>query len=132
MVEIMKKVLGIVLALAMVLSLVGCFGPKSAQDYIDANPEEDIQEVIKQARDEMGMELAITSDEDTLIYTYRFLEEVDAEATSDHLDTQYEVLKKAAEEDVISEMKEFGVENPVVRYTYKNKDGSEIWSKDFK
>jgi hypothetical protein len=103
---------------------------KSAKDYLDAHDAADLEQIIEMSRS-MGMELSITTSGDMIIYTYRYLEEMDAEVAREYFNTMSDMLKEGSDV-VIKEMNDFGVGSPAVRYVYQNLDGSEIWSGDFK
>jgi hypothetical protein len=126
----MKKVLCFGMVIVMALVLVACGGDKTAQDYLDAHDADELRQLKEMTRN-AGMELSITASGDTVIYTYRYLEEMDVEATRAYMDTMSGVLKAGAD-IAIAEMKEFGVSSPVIRYVYQNIDGAQIWSGDFK
>jgi len=104
---------------AVLLTGCGGSGPRTAEDYLNANDQEELDEAIAMTR-AMGMELDISTDGDILIYTYTFIQEIDADLfILDPTD-----LRETAETDILPEMSDFGVENPAVRFVYLNADGS--------
>jgi hypothetical protein len=127
----MKKVSRFAFGAVMVIlvfALVAC--TRTAQDYIDAHDADALQAVKDTAR-ASGMEATITAEGDTVIYTYRYLEPVaDVEATKAALEGQTSTLRSVANL-ALTEMRNFGVESPVIRYVYRNSDGSEIWQVEF-
>jgi len=114
-----KFVLLFALVMRGAVLLTGCRGPRTAEDYLNANDQAELDEAIALTR-AMGMELEITTDGDILIYTYTFIQEVDADLFI--LDPSE--LRATAEADILPEMSDFGVENPAVRFVYLNSDGS--------
>ena len=107
-----------------VFVLVGC-GGRSAQDYLNAHSQADLDAVVAQVR-AMGMELEMTTDGDVLIYTYTFIEQVGNDFVMDE-----SMLRRTAETVILPEMSNFGINNPVVRYIYVDADGTVLADMEF-
>ena len=125
-----KKLVAVGLAVVMlfgVVALVGCGGSRTAADYLNAHSQADLDAMIAQTR-AMGMELEITTDGDAMIYTYTFIQPVDA----DEVDmSEMEGLLRMTADMVLAEMSDFGIDNPVIRYVYLNADGSLLAEMEF-
>jgi len=123
----MKKLVAMGIVVVMLFSmvaLVGC-GSRTAADYLNAHSQADLNAIIAQVRD-MGMELEMTTDGDVMIYTYTFIEQVEAGNF-----VMEESMLRAAADMILAEMSNFGVSNPEVRYIYLNADGSVLVDLEF-
>lgn len=67
-----------------------------------------------------------------MVYTYQYMDQLDAESVKQELDGQMPALEDAMETDVFPEMTDFGLEPPhVVTYRYLNADDTLIWEHTF-
>ncbi|MDR1953039.1 MAG: DUF4854 domain-containing protein [Clostridiales Family XIII bacterium] len=141
----MKKTFSILLVLLMVsvVALSGCgkaSGDSKAADSdkaagsgsIDPKLEEYIdasKDALNSMKEALGdtMELTVSGEGTTLVYTYKFKIDVD-KAQASALEKQESTLKQTAESAIIPEMKKSGIKNPQVKYVYLNSDGSELYS----
>lgn len=64
-----------------------------------------------------------------IAYDYTFRVAVDPAAAAPQMDAQEATLRTQARTVVIPEMKRQGFANPTVTYTYRNPDGSVVWSR---
>lgn len=65
--------------------------------------------------------------DDTLVYDYTFANEVDPAAAKTQIEGTRSVLEGAAKA-IFTEMEAAGVQDPKVRWTYRNPDGAELVS----
>ena len=122
----MKKITMLAFALALALILVGC-GGRTAADYLAANDPAQLNAFITQVRG-WGMDLVITTEGGTLIYTYRYLEQVDPGAFARFLN---ETETRNTAEAILAEMRAFNVTDPAVRYVYMNADNTVLFDVTF-
>jgi uncharacterized lipoprotein YehR (DUF1307 family) len=135
----MKKSFSILLVLLMV-SLVALSGCGKASDSDNAAASGDIdpklEEYLDASKDALNtvketlgdtMELTVSGEGTTLVYTYKFKIDVD-ETQASAIKEQENLLKQTAESTIIPEMETFGIKNPQVKYVYLNSDGSELYS----
>lgn len=129
----MKKVLSIILALVLVLTLVACGGKSgTVQDYLN---RPDVKKQLDTARtqiESMGMKLDIKGEDNKLIYAYTYGTQIDdAEAAKAALEQAIK-SEDATFKATAQELKKVGkVNDPVVVIKYLNADGSEIFSKEY-
>lgn len=64
-------------------------------------------------------------------YDYTFRTAVDPAGAKTHLDGQAPTLRTQARTVVIPEMERMGFAGPSVTYTYRNPDGSVVWTRSF-
>ena len=117
-----KRLMAVGLAVVMLFSavaLVGC-GTRTAADYLNAHSQADLDAIVAQVR-AMGMDIEMTTDGDTMIYTYTFMEQLDAD---DFDASMMEAMLRPTADMILAEMSDFGVANPEVRYIYLNADGA--------
>lgn len=62
---------------------------------------------------------------DTLVYEYTFINELDPDTAETQIEGTRSVLEGASK-PIFDEMKAVGVEDPKVRWTYRNPDGAEL------
>ncbi|MCL2078139.1 MAG: DUF4854 domain-containing protein [Oscillospiraceae bacterium] len=125
----MKKVLSVIAVLILVVSLTAC-GEKTAEGFAaDINAEAGFSE-LQASVEAMGMLLTITGENNTIIYTYTFKDELDVDTARAGLESQEETLRTTSV-GLIAGMKDYGIKNPAVRYVYCNNDGTEIWAVTF-
>lgn len=68
----------------------------------------------------------------TVEYACVFAESVDADAGAAYFDENVATLQDVCDAQLFPEMASFGITiDPVVRYSYYNADGSEVWAHDF-
>ena len=65
---------------------------------------------------------------DGIEYVYVFKKEVDAVRGSTALKKQTPVLRASSRTQIVPEMKRLGFDDPSVTWTYRNPDGSTIWT----
>jgi hypothetical protein len=101
----------------------GDIDPK-LEEYLDTS-----KDALNSVKESLGdtMEVTVSGEGTTLIYTYKFKIEID-EAQVSALKKQESTLKQTAESTIIPEMEKFGIKNPQVKYVYLNSDGSELYS----
>ncbi|MCL2037203.1 MAG: DUF4854 domain-containing protein [Oscillospiraceae bacterium] len=124
----MKKVVALVLALVMVITLTACDNTKTASDYLEAMPAD-----MRESLSTPGMDIKISSEGDTIIFTYTYDLQIDSDSLAGMKDTfdSMEGSLNSIANPVVKEMETFGVKNPQVRFVYCNKDGGVIWQKTF-
>lgn len=131
----MKKVLRIltsyVLCAAICLSVAACGGSGSAlQKYIDDN-KESIDQMVS-AMESGGMNLAVEADGNTLVYKYQYSEELpDAEAAKTALADSMDAASSTFE-SLLTQLKDEVSEAEGIKVIYLDKDGNELYSKEFK
>jgi ABC-type oligopeptide transport system substrate-binding subunit len=146
--KIKKLVICLALVLALSFSFAACGGggsdsnsdkdssaasgvetDKFLQDTVD-----DAQSEIPSLEDQFGglMKIAIEARGNTLVYSYKYT------TTIDDVDAAAQTLKDGLEaeaatfEGILDVLKDNGVPSPSVLIEYINKDGTGIYSKEFK
>ena len=120
----MKKILTTLLLLTMVcVMIVGCGGSNTAQQYLDEFDQDELNDLIEDVR-AAGIDLELTAQGDTLIYTLTVMEEMDEMFLAIMSEAMLEVLGSLIEDELLPEMREFGIENPAVRYVFVDTDGT--------
>jgi len=120
----MKKILTTLLLLTMVcVMIVGCGGSTTAQQYLDEFDQDELNSLIEDIR-AAGIDFEITAQGDTLIYTLTVIEEMDEMFLAIMSEAMLEMISSLIEDEVLSEMREFGIENPAVRYVFVDTDGT--------
>ena len=129
----MKKTLSVITCLVLVLSiaLVGCGGPKvdSMQSIVD-----ELQEDLSAMKSALGdtMDIDITANGSTLIYTFSYLTDIgDPAAIKDDLAVATE-QQSSVYEELVTTLKDAGINSPSVVIEYLDMNGDEIYSKEFK
>jgi hypothetical protein len=74
------------------------------------------------------MDLNVTGEGSTLVYTYKYVMDVDKDQIRPGLESQKGTLETTAKNLVIPEMKKFGIKNAQVKYVYLDNNGDEIYS----
>lgn len=64
-------------------------------------------------------------------YAYVYREPLDAVAAAGYFDGMLDTLQTMCDTAVFPAMERAGISNPSITYTYRNPDGSEIWSHTF-
>lgn len=100
-------------------------------EYVAASQAQ-LPELIAQNADtfaEIGIYAEYPS---TVEYAYLYVEQIDGAAAAAQFDEQIPTFQDAVNTSLIPEMVAYGiVDNPTVRYTYYNADGSLIWTQTF-
>ena len=132
----MKKVVRIltswVLCAAICLSVAACGGSDGSelQKYLDDNKSQ-----IEQATSSMaqpGSTMTLEADGNTLVYKFQFTEDTgDKEETKAALETAVTALESTFQ-TMFEALKEEVSSVEAIRVTYIDKDGGEIYSKEFK
>lgn len=132
----MKKVVSVVLAMVMALSIAACGGKSgTVEDYLN-KPEikSQIDETIE-AIEGSGMSMEVIGEGNKMIYSYKFETPIEdevldtAKATLEEgVKAQESIFKQAAKE-LETEGK---VKDAVVVIQYLNADGSEIYTVEYK
>ena len=81
---------------------------------------------------EISVEGTITETGALAVYSYTYATAVDGPVLAEYFDSEVDNLNSLSETSVFPGMRMYGVENALyAQYTYKNADGSEIWSHTF-
>lgn len=127
----MKKVLSMVLCVALCLSFAACGGKKTVESYINGIQDEiaQMEEQVKQ----QGMNLKVSARENTLVYTYQYT--IDLGDASDQvaagLEQSMDSLKSVFDGILQTLKKEIpSAESVVVEYL--DKDGKVLYSHEYK
>lgn len=133
--NLFKRALTCVMALAMVVALVACNSSNgkfnSIADFVNSKEMQEQLESIKSSVEGQGMSIDVTGEDNKLIYTYTYTEDLDLTGAADilkaGLDSQADTFKEVAAslKDAVN------VENPVVVVTYLDSEGNEIYSAEF-
>ena len=123
--KIISMILSSVLLLTMVLSLTACGNSKfgSISDFVNSDEFQQQLDAAMSSTEGSGLNLEITGEDNKLIYSYTYQEEMPAEA-AEQLQAALEAQASTLE-GIASELKNaVNVENPVVVVEYLNPDGS--------
>ena len=130
--KIISMILSSVLLLTMVLSLTACGNSKfgSISDFVNSDEFQQQLDAAMSSTEGSGLNLEITGEDNKLIYSYTYQEEMPAEA-AEQLQAALEAQASTLE-GIASELKNaVNVENPVVVVEYLNPDGSVLCSMEF-
>lgn len=135
-----SKIFAIAMTLVMVLAVAAlttsCGGTKTLEDYV--NGDKEVSKQLKDSGDQFStdaMKAEVTVKENTLTYAFTYAETFTKEQTKQMVSlfekaiegytATYEGIRESLE-------KESKVEGVVVKISYINGDGSEIYTKTFK
>jgi len=125
-----KKVSLLVLCLIMATCVfAGCkSGSKVVEDAVA-----EAQASIETLEKSFGgmMKIAITARGESVVYSYKYTSQIDADAAKTAIDAQESTLKTSMQ-GVLSPLKAAGVSNASIIVEYLNADGSMITSFEFK
>lgn len=130
--KIISMILSSVLLLTMVLSLTACGNSKfgSISDFVNSDEFQQQLDAAMSSTEGSGLNLEITGEDNKLIYSYTYQEEMPAEA-AEQLQAALEAQASTLE-GIASELKNaVNVENPVVVVEYLNPNGSVLCSMEF-
>lgn len=103
----------------------------SVEEFAESDMLQEQIDGLKKMISSMGLDVVVTGEDNKLIYTYRYLEDVQMDGLAEALSTQLNT-QAATFESIASSLKAaVDVENPVVVVTYQNVDGTEIYSQEF-
>lgn len=127
----LTRILSIVMISALLLSLTACGGKfNSMKELADSKEIQDMVTSMSSSLDE-GMALAITGEDNKLIYTFTLPDELVVDGMAELLQSGVEA-QASTFEDLAKEMQgKVNVENPVVVVTYVDSQGNEIYSQEF-
>ena len=134
------KIMAIVLCAVMLLSFAACGGKtKTVSDYINSKDFQTELNDMKSSLEGSGMDIDVTAEGNTLVMTYTMdmsalgVDEVTEEDKAALGESLSSALGGASDTfvELADELAGEGVENPVVRVTYKLSDGSVLASEDF-
>ena len=107
----------------------------------DSNSSAIMESFVAESQSAMGamneamkdvMEITLTSEGETMTYTYKFVADVgDLSTVKQSLEGEME-NQRSTMESVVKSLKDSGIANPVVVMKYVNNDGTEITSFEFK
>ena len=129
----MKKLLGLILALCMVVSLAACGGGKpyaTVEDYVNSS---EVQEQIT-STDLTGSgigSLDIVAEGSKMVFVYTLETQVDAAATAEALEASLDAQASTFTEAVKEMQGQVEEENPSIVLRYLNAAGTEIISKEY-
>ncbi len=130
----MKKVVSILLTLCLAMGtmflLTSCGKFDTVKEWVES---EDVQKELNDTiadLDDSSMKMEVLGEDDKLIYSYTFLEEV-PDGIAEQLESALNEQASTFEEVAASLKEEVDVENPIVVVEYLNSDGSEICSQEF-
>jgi len=129
----MKKIALLLAALMIiVVALTACSSSNTAQDYVDAIPQADM-DMVNAIYAGLGMTVTAEAyDDNTVVFIYQYDEQQEEVEFLKEMWQGLEDASRAEAQAILTEMRdEFDIEDPVVRYVYRNADGTEIWSVDF-
>lgn len=103
----------------------------SVEEFAESDMLQEQIDGLKKTISSLGLNVEVTGEDNKLIYTYRYLEDVQMEGLADALSTQLNA-QAATFKSIAASLKEaVEVDNPVVVVTYQNVDGTEIYSQEF-
>lgn len=103
---------------------------RALREYVDASrsaSERIVDQMAPGVYSDFSVDAAGSS---TLVYTYTFAEQVDREGFEAYMADLNGVMRESANLP-LTEMRQYGIRNPKVRYVYLNPDGSVVGSLDF-
>ena len=110
--------------------LTSCGKFDTVKEWVES---EDVQKELNDTiadLDDSSMKMEVLGEDDKLIYSYTFLEEV-PDGIAEQLESALNEQASTFEEVAASLKEEVDVENPIVVVEYLNSDGSEICSQEF-
>lgn len=124
----MKKLVTVVLALAMALSIGACGKAASIQDYLDKPAVKTQMDAQIKEVEAQGMKAEVLGEDNKLIYRFTVDMVVDdVETVKAALESGVEAQKAQFEEAASSLKKEVKVDNPVVVVEYLDANGTELY-----
>ncbi len=103
------------------------------QKYIDDNKEQ--LDELESAMASSGMNLAVEVDGNTLVYKYQYTEDLGDDAAVDSVKEALATSMDAASstfESLLTQLKSEVSEAEGIKVIYNDKDGNELYSKEFK
>lgn len=117
--------------MVLMLAFAGCGSPSTLEEYLNSDSE--AMEQIESLSESSGLEVDIS--DNTLTYTFTYdqtytgdqleLIKTNTESTMESIDSSMEQLAASMEE-------ESGINDVTIVVEYLNKDGSEIFKKEYK
>lgn len=120
-----------VLVLALALSLAACGGkPATVEDFVKSDA---VQSQLKTMKESLGdtMDIDVTGEGNTLVYTFKFPEGTDTTGLGESLEAAMETQVSTFEQIASSLKDAVKVDNPTVKVVYAEHDGTEIYSREF-
>lgn len=120
------KIAIVSLTIILMLAFAGCGSASTLEEYINSDSE--AMEQIETLSENSGLEVNIK--DNTLTYTYKF----DQTFTDDQLKlikTSTETMDSSMEQLVVSLEDESGISDVTIVVEYLDKDGSEIFKKEY-
>lgn len=130
----MKRVVSIFLTLCItacaLFALTACGKYDTVEEWVKSEKvQKEFDEMLADL-DDSSMKMEILGEENKLIYSYTFLEEV-PEGMGEQLGIALNEQASTFEEVAEALKEEVDVDNPIVVVEYLNSDGSEIYSQEF-
>lgn len=129
-----KRVVSIFLTLCITVcalfALTACGKYDTVEEWVKSEKvQKEFDEMLADL-DDSSMKMEILGEENKLIYSYTFLEEV-PEGMGEQLGIALNEQASTFEEVAEALKEEVDVDNPIVVVEYLNSDGSEIYSQEF-
>lgn len=129
--KITLKITIVSMLMVLMLAFAGCGSPSTLEEYLNSDSE--AMEQIESLSESSGLEVDIS--DNTLTYTFTYdqtytgdqleLIRTNTESTMESIDSSMEQLAASMEE-------ESGINDVTIVVEYLNKDGSEIFKKEYK
>lgn len=103
----------------------------SVEEYLAIPQVQDQMDALSELMESMGMTMTVAGEGNKLIYTYTYVQQIDAAAAKPQLESGLDA-QESTMKSVASSLKLYvDVENPIVVVHYLNADGSEIYTREF-
>ena len=105
---------------------------QSMQEFVEADVFGGFIESLDSVITEQGLSIGIGAEGDSLVYEYRFDEQVEVtDELKDEIAAQVESISDVTESNLETIKDYVDIENPSIEYVYLNADGTEIYSRTF-
>ncbi len=103
----------------------------SINDFVNTTEFQDQIEDLKETLRDQGLDMEITAEGNKLIYTYRYLVEVDTETVKETLETGLDAQEGTFKAIAQSIATAVNVESPVIVVRYLDQEGNLICEREF-
>lgn len=101
------------------------------EDYVNSEAVQNMVDSMLSSLEQQGISIVLKGDGNRLIYEYTYQEQVDAGTAAPALESALSDQSATFAQVAASLKAVVDVEDPIVMVTYRNADGSEIYSQEF-